>query len=390
MMKRILFHSRTDTIGWCAWGIYLLVVCFLVGFWPNERNITHHYRDASHHWWAEQDLYTEHNIDGFLYLPQSAVLFTPFTLPPDTAGELLWRLTSLGALAWAVWRLAKLIEGDRPVRVFLLMTLLAVPASLSSARTGQFNMIMGALMIHATVDLILHNWNRSALWLILAFGLKPLAIVLLLLCGALQKELRIRLLVGGVILAAIGFLNTNMEYVLRQWRLCGAMLTDATDHPDNRFCSLAGLLRILDIQPDQKFLLGIAAVFSLITLGLCWCAYRRKHDRIFIGLTVLGLASTYLMIFNPRTETNSYVILSPVMAAFCVIAWLDHRRPSLVWTLGLLTFLLGCDNIPREIVPFHQWTNLWLKVLIAIFFMGYLAIEIFRKQKPIGVDSVES
>jgi len=387
MNKSFFLNPKTDRIGWLAWGLYLLVVCYLVGRWPEVRNITHHYRDASLHWWASEDLYTAHNMDGFLYLPQSAVLFTPFGFLPITLGELLWRLTSLGALAWGVWRLAKIVEGNRSERVFLLMTFLAVPASLSSARSGQFNMIMGALMIHASVDLILRNWSRSAFWLCLAVGLKPLAIVLFLLCGALQKELRVRLLVGACVLVAIGFLHANMDYVLRQWQLCWGMLTVASGDPENKFCDLGGLLRTLGYKPSQELLLSFSALFSIVTLGLCYSLYRRKRDQIFIGLTMLGLASAYLMIFNPRNETNSYVILSPVMAAFCIKLWLEDRRPRLAVVFAILTFLLGSDSIPR---PVYQWTNLWLKVLIAMFFMGFLAIEIYRKPTSVKMGQVGS
>lgn len=372
---------RQDLWAWIAWGLYLAVILILVGFWPDVRNITHHYWDAAQHWWHGQDLYTAHNADGFLYLPQAAVLYLPYSFLPQVPCELLWRITSLGALAWGCWRLVKIVAPETPYG-FLLVTLLAIPASLSSARSGQSNMIMGALMIHAAVDLGLKRWNPAALWLCLAFGLKPLAIVMLLLVGALQKEMRLRLFVGLLLLAALGFAHTNQDYVLRQWQLAGEMLTAASGHPENKFCDLGGLLRTIgqpwNYHPSQDLLLSIAAVASLVTLFFCWNLYRRGYDSISTAACILAFSACYLMIFNPRTETNSYVILSPVMALFCLRAVTSGHRKA-AWALGLFTFLLGCDSIPR---PVHQWTNLWLKALIAIGFMIYLVRETWRGPAP--------
>jgi hypothetical protein len=47
------------------------------------------------------------------------------------------------------------------VPAFLLLTLLSIPASLSSARNGQVNMTESALLIHAAVDLARARWGRA-------------------------------------------------------------------------------------------------------------------------------------------------------------------------------------------------------------------------------------
>ncbi len=89
--------------AWILWFIFLTVICVLVGRRPNERTVTPNYRNASIAWWNGKDIYTE-QVGGYLYLPQAAILYTPFTLPPLAVGEVCWRLFGGLLLVMAVYR----------------------------------------------------------------------------------------------------------------------------------------------------------------------------------------------------------------------------------------------------------------------------------------------
>jgi hypothetical protein len=85
----------------------------------------------------------------------------------------------------------------------------------------------------------------------------------------------------------------------------------------------------------------------------------REPDRT---LVLLALSTTYIMLFNPRTETNGYVILAPVIAAFAAHIWRTPGR-----SVGLVALGLGCDNY-----PFHHQTDLWLKAALSLMFLAYV------------------
>src|SRR5450432_1258122 len=62
-------------IAWFLW-IALFVVATTSSFSGHRRNVTHHYRAASEHWFQGQRLYGDDG-DGFLYFPQAAILYSP-------------------------------------------------------------------------------------------------------------------------------------------------------------------------------------------------------------------------------------------------------------------------------------------------------------------------
>lgn len=379
-MNQVAVFSRwagTSSVKWAwgIWGIFALVVFLLVWFWPTQRTVTHHYRVAAEKWMAGESLYTA-GTEGFLYFPQSAILYIPFALSSSPAREVLWRAFILALYATAVWRLARMASSDRSSKLFLVATILAIPAALSSARSGQINMPMSALMIHAGLEMMEKRWWRAAIFLIIALGLKPLALVMALLAGAVYPQMRWKLLGGVALLVALPFLiHWNWDYVREQYLQSFDKIFRASAPERHEWCNLDGLLRFLHIYLSREAMTIVRIVVALATLGAAWKAVK-KFDVARSSFIVLTLSVCYLMLFNPRTETNSYVMLSPLIGVWAASAFFEAKRMKEGWFLTFLAIGLGCDSYGDYI---HPYTNLWFKALLCVLFLGYFLVKYFKK-----------
>jgi hypothetical protein len=80
---------------------------------------------------------------------------------------------------------------------FVVLTLLALPACLSSARNGQINMTKAALMAHAAVDLAAARPWAATASLAIGIALKPVALVMAALAAVTRMRLAWRLAIAG-------------------------------------------------------------------------------------------------------------------------------------------------------------------------------------------------
>ena len=83
----------------------------------------------------------------------------------------------------------------------------------------------------------------------------------------------------------------------------------------------------------------------------------------------------YLMLFNPRTETNSYVMLGAFVAVWAAVEGLVCRRLDIALWASLLALLLGTENFGQVI---FSLTNLWAKALATGALGIWLAARILR------------
>jgi hypothetical protein len=69
-------------------------------------------------------------------------------------------------------------------------------------------------------------------------------------------------------------------------------------------------------------------------------------------------------IFNPRAETNSYVLISPLLAFAAVSYWTEVKGGR--WKGAILSIAcigLMCDGMGK---PIYLATDVWLKPLIVL------------------------
>lgn len=360
-------------LAWFAWGVLFAVTATLV-LAGSRRTVTGNYREAAFLWFLGKDLYANavRTGHGFLYLPQAAILFAPFAWLPHAAGEIAWRAVSIGAFAIGLRRYASLAGREGGAELFPLMTALSLPLAFSCARNGQSTVLISALMMLAVADLADRRWGRATAWLSLGLAFKPLVLVLTLLAGALHRPMRWRLLAGTAAVLAFPFLFQSPEYVASQYRSCVAgMQASARLGLTSYWAHFFGMLNVAGISVSPSVQTGVRILAAGGTLWLCHIAQKRCAAAE-AGVWLYALSVCYLMLFNPRTENNTYAMLGPSIAAFCGMALLVERRPKVALALAFAVGgILGSHQITKWITPPPR--SVWLAPLVCTGFLAYLA-----------------
>lgn len=358
-----------------AWIITWLVISAII-LGGNKRTVWPAYRNAGAHWESGEELYQlgpdEVAGHGFLYFPQAAILFVPFAHIPEPASGILWRGLSLAILALGVWRISTLFQANAR-KAFLLATAVAVPTCLAGLRTGQATIAMTGMILIATEAFARSQNGRAAVWLALSIALKPLGVVPALLASVVSPRLGWR---WGVAMAAVAvspFFFQQTSYVLLQHQQFLDMIRAAEKLGSAEwFAHLFGMLRVFGIitPPGYQFLARLAA--APLTLLLCVAICRRvERERGAIWIYTLG--TVYVMLFNPRTENSTYLMLGPAIGYFLADEWLVRRRKGRVGFLVAITIAVtGCYEIAAPFTPAGA-VAIWLAPLACIVFAGYLA-----------------
>jgi hypothetical protein len=370
-------EARAMRLALFVWAVYAVIIAGIVAVQPDRRTVTPEYREACEEWWGGQDIY-EVRMHGYLYLPHAAILYTPFAALPVRVGEPLWRLVSLGLLAWSIWRLARRFGGSRAGLWFLIATVSALPASFSAARNGQMNLAMAALLALAAMDLGIRAWNRSSLWLLLSLAFKPLGLVPCLLAGGCYPRPMIwRLGLGGMLMGAVIFLHSNPEYVASQYELFVQTMQIAGKPKQPLFCDVQGMLLFFGMPLPDPVMTAVRALAAIGTLLVAWLGLRR-YDAARGAFVCMLLAAWYLLLFNPRTETNSYILLAPFAGILVASAAQNPKFPGRFLALAVFALILSCENWG----PLHKLTNLWLKAAAGLVFGVFLIRDVLTGRNP--------
>lgn len=319
------------------------------------------YGFGAQNWIDGQNLYA----DGirFIYLPQSAVLYAPFHLLPEPVEQVVWRAVTIGLFALGVFRLTRLARPDSWYEFFPLVTVLVLPKTWTTAYNGQATPAMAGVLMLALTAVHERRWNRSAFLLLASLAFKPLAIVLLLLLWVLYRPLWWRLPVGLVVFFAVPYLTQDWRYVNSQYAAVMSMFDDAmrvgmtTD-----WAQIFSLGSLAGVTIPQSWQTIVRIAMAGATLALCWGLRRKMHDEVVVaaggarhdsdfrselrtkiksltieprgqiksaapGLILIhALSVCYLLLMNPRTENNSYMMLTPVLAVYFMQAAFVDRR----------------------------------------------------------------
>src|SRR5579872_3488067 len=211
MLPQIVLAPRVVAAAWIAWGLFLVAACVALVRQPDRRPANDAYARGAARWRGEQNLYVEAG-GGFIYLPQSALLYLPFSLVPRPAEHVLWRVTTIGLFGLGVYRLCRLAEPNAGVSFFPLVSLLVLPKTWTCAMNGQAAPAMAGLSMLALAEIYRQNWWRAAALLVLALAFKPLSLVLVLVLAVLFRPLLLPLASALAAFAAAPFLAASPTY----------------------------------------------------------------------------------------------------------------------------------------------------------------------------------
>jgi hypothetical protein len=328
---------------------------------PKANSVYPIFVTAARHWLAGEDLY-QPVAELYRYSPFVATLMIPFSLLPETAGGVLWRLLNagvfLGALGW--WGLAVL---PRPLTQAQMagLFLLVVPLSIGSLNNGQSNALVLGLLLAATAAVARGRDNLAAasVALVSLFKVYPLAVGLLLALVAGRRfasRLGVALLCG----LALPFLLQHPAYVLSQYEGWYQHLLAADRQslpPELWYRDLRLLCHTWHVP------LGITAYLVVeLAAGVAFAVICRVGRAIGRGprlqlTTLLALGCCWMTLFGPATESSTYILLAPSLAWAVMEAWLLPRsfaiRAGLLASYGLFVVTLAAVWFPGGGRAFH-------------------------------------
>jgi hypothetical protein len=376
-------NERTVTAAWIGWAVLFIVTAAIIAA-GSVRSVVPAYRLGSENWLAGHSLYDGTGVGGFVYLPQSAVLFIPFALLPTITGEILWRLASIGIFAAGLRRFGGVAAERAGEGFFPLMTAVSIPLVWDCARNGQATLAMAGLMLLAVAEIARDRWWQASIWLALGVAVKPLIVVLVLLAAVVERPLRWRAAVSLAAVALAPFLAQHPAYVLEQYTgflrnsLQAAHVGVAVQGWSHPFSALLAA----GIDVPEKVQTAIRLLAAPLTLVVCLLA-RRRLDRGRAAVYLYSFAAMYLLLFSPRTENNTHMLLAPAIAFFFAEAvLLTGRRADGAFTGAVVLVMVAGRPIQRILAP--RTEQIWLAPLLATLFTGYLLFRFFRDVREQG------
>jgi alpha-1,2-mannosyltransferase len=338
-------HGRDMRLAWCGWAVVaavICVICLVSVARQREHTVTGAYRGAVAHWQGGEDIYGQ-TVHGFLYLPHAAILFAPFDALPYAFGEMVWRVVGVGLFAIGVWRLARVAQKAGGEPLFPVITLLSMPLLFESAQR-QMNLPLGAMMMLSAAALGKERYWQALLWLMIGLA---------------------ALLALPLMLQAPGYVWQQYGLFLDKLTVAGDPVGQGTAREQFLYSDLFVLLRVWGIHATMGVQLAVRAVAALATLELCWL-WRKHFGKRSGEVMLFVLAACYLMLFNPRTENDSYTLVGPAIAVFA--AW------ALVAAILLMA---GSFEITKHITP---GKSIWLRPLLCSVFAGHVAYVIVARR----------
>ncbi len=369
--------QRAMRYAWIGWSMLFLVVVGMI-LAGNKRVFDATHWIAASRWLSGQTLYYDSSgVGGFVYLPQAAIFFIPFSLFPPALTEILWRIVNIGTYAVGLRSFSRIAVESSGKELFPLMTLVTIPFAWDCARNGQATLIMTGLMLLTVTDMARSHWWRASLWLCLSVALKPLSIVLLLLVVAGERRMTVRVLVMTGAVALVPFLAQHADYVMRQYAafMQNTVTAAHVGVVSHGWSTPFTALRVAGFSVPEHLQTVIRIAAAVATL-LLYLVARRRYDANNSAVFLFSLAAVYIILFSPRTETVTYALIGPAVAVFLARAYLIEKRRGESIQLAIIAIAItGSAIFQRWIAPHAE--RIWLPPLMATFFAAYLIFRIF-------------
>jgi hypothetical protein len=201
--------------------------------------------------------------------------------------------------------------------------------------------------------------------------MKPLAIVMVLLCWALVRDLRWWLVGAVAAVILFPFLFLDWSYLVDQYQAMGMKLWHIATAPPAQWiyqADFSTMVRALGVELSAGMALALRLAAALGTLALAWHVKQDGSARSF-GFAVLILSGCYITLFGPRNEFLSFIVVTPSLALLAVLlltrAAADYRGWLLIAAALALGFAwnLAIDAVlkPAIVTAIYVWLA-WLMV----------------------------
>ncbi|MEP9373030.1 glycosyltransferase 87 family protein [Mesorhizobium sp. KR1-2] len=347
-----------DRLGLGLWGLGFLGAAIQAAV-TDDRAVVPVYRRSVEHFSAYEQLYNVELSMGFLYAPAFAVLYTPFLMLGPVLGDLLWRLVGIAVLTAAAAKQARKLGGPDNVWLLSYSLFLALPISLGAMRSGQATVLLAGACWFLTFSVLEGRRAETFFWASVALIAKPTAIVILLLSGALRPRLITVLVLALLFVFAIPYAFAPFGYVNAQHHDFIRLLTSMGVHKSGPFLAADFTAPFLafgaPLDESSATLVRIAAA-ALTLAAVIW--FDRRTEKGLAALAIFLAAAVYMTVFNPRVESNTYIMLAVPAAITIAWLWRQEQRGLLRVVLSVAIVLCGATGIERHL---HDLLNLWFR-----------------------------
>lgn len=369
---------RYPFIGWGLWIVF--IVATLLRVHPRRFGSTFQaYLDAAHSFWSGQPIYVMSNLGEYLYWPVSLLVLGPLPMFSPVVAATIATAISAALLTWAGYAMMRLLlpEQSRADVVNLAGILLTIniPNAWFNLKYVQAQVGMTAFMMLAAVAIARRKWIVASVCLFFSVIIKPLSLVMLLLCGATQPKMRVWLALALLAALALPFAFAHPAYVADQYKLWIAKLQQLTSVDPGEWLYQADFATMLDtfgltLPHSVQTLIRLAA--ALGCLALVWRIARYGNIVVF-AVAVTLYAACYINLFGPRNEFLSFLVLTPTLAGLALMLLKRNTHDQRAWLLIAAVLIIafhGALEVDRVVKP--------LLAFIVLGWMIYLTIDMRR------------
>jgi hypothetical protein len=361
--------------AWVLWTVVMVVMVLrpLVASYRGTSFDTYHL--AGLHWIHGQSVYSQWM--GFVYSPVVAVFFAPFAYLPGALANILWRTLNAGLLLGGLAALLKsnLFAGIKE-RNYGLVYILLVPLAVGNIDISQANPLVEGLLLAAIAAVYVERWNSAALCVAIAtcFKIYPIAVGLLI-CVIAPRRFTGRFLIALLLLLLVPFVFQHWSYVADQYQAWIATRTaeDRRGWPTEKLpldlWFMIHTFAHLPISPRiySLFQLGTAGALAFLCAFQTWKGWPK--NRVLTGL--FCLASIWMTLCGPATESYTYLILAPAVILALVQAF-DAPQPTGLRALVAGAFALQLLAASRASFLPH-FKPAWALSILPFSALGFLA-----------------
>jgi hypothetical protein len=369
---------RASVLFWIGVAIYLSIKCL---FSKHPEGVTLIYYKAASYWLNSQNVYLD-TCPAFVYFPQSAVLFSPLALLPFKICNIVWRVLLTTLFSSSLLMLVHITSFPKKTTYFWL-SLFIFPIAEGGLVQGQMGVLVTSLLLYMLCAIYYHRWWSASILLGLAVAFKPTCLVFFGLFFAVYPQLRLKVFVIIPAVLLFPFLFQSPNYVVQQYY--NYYLTTQTLVTFSNSLGWANIWTLIrtttHIVVPQHLSDGISAIVALFILANSYFAYKKPNSDHYNFFYIYALGGIYLMLFNPRTENNNYLMVMPVFILFFYYFWYDLKERLLYIPMAICIFLIAFNHVISHIL---QIENTIIRPICIILLSIQLLFILYRKNSVSG------
>lgn len=295
------------------------------------------------HFWNQAIIYREWpelHWDMLKYSPAFCAWFGLIAWMPDWAGVMVWSLLNAVVLISAIVNIPKDFLTERS-KLFLLLWL--APEAMTSFQNLQSNALIVGLVLWGWILAERGAWRYAGAPLLIASSIKIFAIVPMVIFFFYPERWRLVLssIIWAFVLLFLPAVVVGFPYLIDAYLLW--VNTLATDFDSVTLISVPGLLASFGLEIKKTLLV----LGSAILLNLNIWQPGKWQSLTFRG-KIVGLILLWVVLFNHRSESPTYVIAVLGACLYCF----SNRLAFRYWHyIGLGCMLLLTILSPTDIFP---------------------------------------